>query len=244
MRNFSITLFAIIALMTGCGFDKKDLDESRLLDDNETVVFSSEGEYDLKEYLFPTQNQTHIYERIKHKDNNGDKNYNREPISINLHNQIEYTINENIVLEGIDTEYMIKDISIGKKELVDDFYDVREYRRYLNIGDYYFSYEFVDAEKSTFYQIGWTKCRVEEHLESKEILKNTYTDVLILACKSESAEGVRGEFSDKNNFSSAYYFAKGVGEIAAIGEECFTKKYNQTYKSCSKTTKQLKEILK
>jgi len=237
------TLLTIVLLMTGCGFDKKDLDDSRLLEDNETVVFSSEGRYDLKDYLFPTQNQTNIYERIKHKDINGDKNYDKEPISINLNNQIEYVLNENIVLEGVDTEYTIDDISIQKKELVDDFFDVRKYRRYVDVGSYYFSYEFVDA-KSVFYQIGWTKCRVEEHIGSKIILDKKYDDILILGCDSESAEGVRGEFSEKKNFKSAHYFAKGVGEIAAIGEECFTKKFNQTYRGCSRTTKKLKEILK
>ncbi len=246
MKNISITLFAttlFMLLISGCGFDKKDLDDSKLLDDNETVVFSSEGRYDLKEYLFPSQNQTNIYERVKHKDNGGDKNYDGEPLSINLHNQIEYVLNENIVLEGIDTKYTIKDISIEKKELVDDFYDIREYRRYVDIGDYYFSYESVDA-KSLSYKIGWTKCKVEEHINSKVILDKTYDDVLLLVCDSESAEGVRGEFKEKKNFSSALYFAKGVGQIGAIGEECFNKKYNQTYKSCTKTTKQLKEILK
>jgi len=245
MKKISITLLttAIVLLITGCGFDKKDLDKSKLLDANETVVFSSNGEYDLKEYLFPTQNQTNIYERIKHKDSNGDKNYDKEPISVNLNNQIDYTVNENIVIEGVDTTYTIGDTRIEKKELVDDFYDTRKYRRHLNIGDYYFSYESVDA-KSIFYHIGWTKCRVEEHLESKIILDKTYNDVLILGCESESAEGVRGEYSDKKNFTSTYYYAKGIGEIGAIGEECFTKKYNQTYRSCSKTTKKLKEILK
>lgn len=244
MKNIYITLFATILLITGCGFDKKDLDDSRLLEENETVVFSHEGRYDLSEYLFPTANQTNIYEKIKHKDNNGDKNYNREPISINLNNQIEYVINENVVLEGIDIEYRIKeDIHIEKKELVDDFYDIRDYRRYVDIGDYYYSYEFVDA-KSIFYQIGWTKCRVEEHIDSKIILDKKYDDILILGCDSESVEGVRGEFSDKKNFKSAHYFAKDIGEIAAIGEECFKKNYNQTYSSCSRTTKKLKEILK
>jgi hypothetical protein len=242
MKNISITLFATILLITGCVFDKKDLDDSRLLENNKTVVFSSEGRYDLKEYLFPIQNQTHIYERVKHKDNNGDKNYDKEPIRINLDDQVEYFLNENMILEGVDTKYTIKDISIEKKELLDDFYDIREYRRYVDIKDYYFSYEFVDA-KSIFYQIGWTTCRVEEHIDSKIILDKQYTDILILGCNSESAEGIRGEFSEKKNFKSAHYFAKGIGEIAAIGEECFKKKYNQTYKGCSRTTKKLKEIL-
>ena len=246
MKNISITLFTTTLFMifiSGCGFDKKDLDDSKLLDENETVVFNSEGRYDLKEYLFPSQNQTNVYERVKHRDNNGDKNYDKEPISINLNNQIEYTLNDNMVLEGADIEYTIKDISIEKKELVDNFYDIREYRRYVDVGDYYFSYESVDA-KSLWYQIGWTKCKVEEHIDSKVILDKSYDDVLLLVCDSESAEGVRGEYKNRKNFSSALYFAKGVGQIGAIGEECFNKRYNHSYRGCTKTTKQLKEILK
>ncbi len=243
MKNIFNILFVVILLISGCGFDKKDLNKIKLLDKNETVVFSGKGRYDLKDYLFPSQNQINIYERIKHKDSNGDRNYSNEPISINLHNQIEYVLNDSMVLEGTDTTYTIKDISIEKKELVDDFYDIREYRRYVDIGDYYFSYELVDA-KSVYYRIGWTKCKVEEHLNSKVILAKSYNDVLLLGCDSESAEGIRGEFEEKKDFSSVLYFAKGIGQIGAIGEECFDKKYNKTYQSCSQTTKQLKEILK
>ena len=242
MKKIPISLLTLL-LIIGCGFDKKDLNDIRLLDDSEKVSYSDEGKYDLSEYLFPNQDVTYIYQRVKYRDNQGDKNYNKEPLRVNNSERVEYKIVGDSVKEGSDINYTIKDVSVQKIELVDDFYDVREYRRFVDINDTYYSYEHVDTA-TTLYQVGWLTCKVEEQLNYKEILDRNYSDVLILMCKSESAEGVRGEFSEKKNFTSRLYFAKDIGEIGAIGEECSIKQYNSIYKSCTKTVKQLKDILK
>ncbi len=237
-----LIFLAMLLLMVGCGFDKKNLSDIRLLDDSERVNYSDEGRYDLSDYLFPKQDVTYIYQRVKYRDNQGDKNYNKEPLRVNNNERVDYKIVGNSIKEGSDINYTIKDVSIQKIELVDDFYDVREYRRFIDINDTYYSYEHVD-NATTLYQVGWVTCKVEEHISQKEILDRNYSDVLILMCKSESAEGVRGEFSEKKNFTSRLYFAKDIGEIGAIGEECRIREYNSVYKSCTKTVKQLKEIL-
>ncbi len=242
MKNVSISLVTVL-LIAGCGFDKKDLNDIVLLDEDEKVVYSDNGDYDLSEYLFPDKNQTNIYKTIKYRDNQGDRNYNHQPFRANSNEEVVYTIYGKNIKEGVDVNYTIKDFSVRKAELVDDFYDIREYRRFVDINDIYYSYEHVD-NATTLYQIGWVTCKIEEHNSSKEILNKTYNDVLTLSCKSESAQGVRGEFSEKKTFTSRLYFAKNIGEIGAIGEECTIKKYNSIYKSCMKTIKQLKDISK
>jgi len=246
---FSLPMMMIM-IISGCGvLDKKNINDTRLLNDNEEVVYIAQGKYDLTNYLFPNTNQTYIYQRAKYKDNYGDKNFNSEPISINDSEVVEYVITDNIISEGDSIKYIIQDdnISLLKQELVDDFYDNRKYRRYVDIGDYYYSYKNVDA-KSAFYQIGWLKCQAKEHYDTKSIsiLDNnkTYSDVLLLGCQSQSLNGVRGEFSEKKTFRTELYFAKDIGEIAAVGEECTIKKYNRNYISCTKVVKKLKEIIK
>ncbi|HHB93632.1 MAG TPA: hypothetical protein ENK88_00610, partial [Campylobacterales bacterium] len=225
MKKSILFSLPLIMIISGCGvLDKKNINDTRLLDDSEKVVYVSQGKYDLTNYLFPNTNQTYIYQRAKYKDNQGDKNFNSEPISFNDSEVVEYVIDNNTISEGDSTKYTIPDdnVSLLKQELVNDFYDIRKYRRYVDIGDYYFSYEHVDAD-STLYQIGWMKCQVKEHNNtiSISVLDNnkTYSDVLLLGCESESANGVRGEFSEEKTFRTELYFAKNIGEIAAVGEE-------------------------
>jgi hypothetical protein len=126
--------------------------------------------------------------------------------------------------------------------VVDDFYDIREYRRFVDINDTYYSYTHADGA-TIQYQVGWLTCQVLEHNSSTEILGNTYNDVLTLGCKSVSKQGVRGEFSEYTFLHSRLYFAKHIGKIAAVGEKCNTKRYDSIYKTCTKKVKKLKKIL-
>jgi len=239
MRN--VLSFSIMAvLLMGCGMHKKDLSDVKLLDANETVNFNEKGGYDLSEYMFPNKTQTNIYKRVKYKDNKGDGVYT-EPFLINNDEQIDYRMDGNTVQEGSNTEYTVTDLRIEKKELIDDFYDIREYRRHVNVGDYYFTYEYIDSE-SVLYQIGFVKCQVKEHLDTQLILDNNYSDVLRLGCESESTEGVRGEFREKKIFETSLYFAKNIGQIGAIGEECLDREYAHDYRNCTRTTRELIKV--
>jgi len=243
MQRVSIFILSIL-LFSGCGFDKKDLNDIKLLDENEKVVYpeKEQGDFDLKDYLFPDKNQINIYKVVKYRDNGGDRRYNENnPFMLNENEAVEYIVSENIIKEGSNTEYTVKDFSIQRKELVDEFYDIRDYRRFVDINDTYYSYEHVD-NATTLYQVGYLLCKVMGHSDSKKILEKEYSDVLELMCKSESAQGVRGEFREKKLFSVTYYFAKGIGEIGAIGEECNIRDYDTIYKSCIKSKKELKDI--
>lgn len=240
MKNILI-FSTVLLIITGCGLDKKDIDDITLLNNNESVDFNGTGKYDLRQYLLPKKSQTNIYQKIKQKDNKGDENYN-DPYIINNDNQIEYIVDVNIIKELYNIDYTITDSKIIKKELVDDFYDIREYRKNINVGDFYYIYESVDTE-SVLYQVGYTKCKVTEHLDTKKILDKDYNDILHLSCKQESKEGVRGEFSELKIFFSEYYYAKDIGEISAEGEVCTEKVYDKTYRQCTKTTKKLLNIV-
>ena len=72
MKNILIFSTALL-LITGCGLDKKDMEDITLLDKNESVNFDATGKYDLRQYLLPTKSQTNIYKRVKQKDNGGDR---------------------------------------------------------------------------------------------------------------------------------------------------------------------------
>ncbi|NEW60384.1 hypothetical protein GSY74_03740 [Sulfurovum sp. bin170] len=240
MKN--ILIFSTIALLlVGCDVHKKDMEDITLLDKSESVDFEATGRYDLREYILPAKSQTNIYQRVKLRDSGGDREY-KEPYMINNDDHIEYLVDGDTIKELYDTDYTITDSKIIKKELVDDFYDIREYRRNLNIGDFYYIYEYVDAE-SVLYQVGYTKCKVTEHLDTQEILDKSYSDILHLSCEQESKEGVRGEFSERKIFVSEYYYAKNIGQIAAVGEVCTEKTYDKTYRQCTKTTKKLINIV-
>ncbi len=244
MKSRSVFILLSIVSIIGCGLGKKDLNDIKLLEESEKVVYDSSGQYDLTEYLFPFENQTSVYQVVSYRDKDGDKNYNlSQPLNFNVSKRIEYVVADNFIEEGIDITYTIDDLKIREEKLIDDFYDIRDYRRYVDIGDTYYSYENIDA-KDAFYQIGWLTCHIEEHNRSKKILDRTYQDVLTLFCKSESAQGVRGEFSEKRVFTTRFYFAKNIGKIASVGETCTTKRYNKNYKSCRFSKKELKEILK
>ena len=62
-------------------------------------------------------------------------------------------------------------------------------------------------------------------------------------CKSESSQGVRGEFRESKQFTTRLYFAKDIGKIKSDGKECTVREYNRIYKSCIRKVKELKEIL-
>jgi hypothetical protein len=231
----------VLLLIIGCDVNKKDIEDITLLDNNESVDFNATGRYNLRQYLLPIKSQTNIYKIVKQKDNRGDREYN-EPYIINNDNQIEYLIDGDIIKELYQTEYTITDSKIIRKEIVDDFYDIREYRKNINIGDFYYIYQFIDAE-SVLYQVGYRKCKVTEHFNKQEILDKSYSDILHLSCEQESKEGVRGEFSERKFFVSEYYYAKDIGQIAAVGEVCTEKIYDKTYRQCTKTTKKLINIV-
>jgi hypothetical protein len=178
----------------------------------------------------------------KYRDNQGDRNYDDTAPSKRV-KQVKYIIEGNSIKEGFDANYTIEDFTIKEIRLIDDFYGYRDYRRFVDINDTFYSYEHVDNKK-TFYQIGWVTCRVMEHNSSISILGKEYKDVLKLVCKSKSQEGVRGEFKNKKRFITEFFFAKDIGEIGVYGEECNIKEYSSIYKSCIKTTKELENILK
>jgi hypothetical protein len=237
MHRVSITIFLFLLFINSCEFNgEENLIDIKLLDDSQKVIYLDSGEFDLKDYLFPDKNQTNVYRVVKYKDKSRDGIF-----MLDENEPIEYFLSKNVVREGLDINYTISSFKVKKMEFINGYYDIREYRRFVDINDTYYSYEHIDNKKE--YQIGYLVCRVIGHRDIKNVLGNEYKDILELMCKSESLEGVRG-FREKRYFSVIYFYARGIGEIEAIGKECSIKYHNNLYKSCINSKKLLKYIKK
>jgi len=211
-NNLRITL--ILLFLTGCGvFNKKDLNDEKLLGTDEHVDFNASGKYDLSEYLFPSESKTLIYNVTTYNKNNNSQNIN-ETVD-------EYVRDVNIVKLNDNISYEIEVQAIQKKELIDGFfYDNRKYRRHLNIGDVYYSFEYVELKGTKYRRLGKLVCKVENHLETEEILNKNYKDILKLFCTGEFFEGtLNNSYSVRKNFKIISFYAKQVGLIGSIFEK-------------------------
>ena len=234
-------LSTLIFLLIGCKTTKEDINNITLLDDNETVKYDNEGQYDLSQYILPSQNQRNIYQVSKYEYNIESKTSNQNPLIVINNEYVDYIIEDSITKIGYNTEYKVSDIAIYRKEFVDDSYDERYYSRYVDIGDYYYIFENIDID-STYTQSGINKCFIKEHMDSTVVMNRTYTDILHLSCQGKFKEEVIGDFFELKEFIADYYFAKGIGQVQLISVKCTDSKFNKTaYHSCIETDRKLKE---
>jgi hypothetical protein len=234
-------LSTLIFLLIGCKTTKEDINNITLLDDNETVKYDNEGQYDLSQYILPSQNQRNIYQVSKYEYNIESKTSSQNPLVVINNEYVDYIIEDGITKIGYNTEYQVNDIAIYRKEFVDDRYDKRYYARYLDIGEYYYIFENIDID-STYTQSGLNKCLFKEHMDSTLVMNKKYTDILHLSCQGKFKEEVIGEFFEIKEFIVDYYFAKGIGQVQLTSIKCTDSKFNQTaYHSCIETDRKLKE---
>ena len=222
--------------MTGCGvFDKKDLNDEHLLGTDEYVDYNGTGEYDLSDYLFPSENKTLNYRVTSFRAINNEDYDLKNPQSINNNKLNEYVHNGNKVSLNQNIEYSIETKIIEKKELIENFYDTRKFRRYLNVGEVYYSYENVDL-KGKYHRLGKLVCKIEEHNTTKKILGKNYNDVLQLGCEGDFIERVRdNSFSIKKSFKTTDFYAKKSGFIGGISQRCETTTTgDESYKECTR----------
>ena len=240
MKN--ILLIVPLFLIVGCGvFDKKNLNDEKLLNDNEYVDYSdSNGSYDLADYLFPNKNQTNQYEvetinrdvkgkeLARHKSNRNNKYLLIDDNRVDLGENISYFIQKNI---------------IRKKEFINDFDDFKDYRRYLDKGDVYFSYEEIDLQDA-YNQVGKLVCRLVEHNSTMSVFKTKYNDVLHLGCIGDFGEGTLEGFSKETFFNIEGFYAKNIGLIKQVSYRCEDTKYGTTnYAFCVDSTKSIQKIV-
>ena len=241
MKKYFIISTLLVAI-TGCGvFDKKNLNNEKLLTEEEHVDYNGTGKYDLSNYIFPNKSDSLVYSIAKYRKGANDKNFDfKNPISINNNKIEEYVYSDNRVLLNKNIEYLIGTNYIQKKELIGDFYDVRKFRRFLNETDVYYSYEQVDL-KNSYRRAGKTVCKVVKHLPSQKIKDIDYNDVLHLNCIGDYKEAViNNSFSKKKDFQINSFYAKDIGLIGEISERCEdTVTGIQRNKECTRIEKTL-----
>ena len=218
-----------------------DLNDEKLLNANEHVDYTdTNGSYDLADYLFPNKNQTNQYEvetinsdmegieLSRHKSNRNNEYLLIDTNRVNLGENISYFINKNI---------------IRKQEFINNFDDFRDYKRYLDKGDVYFSYEEINL-KDSYNQVGKLVCRLVEHNSTMSILKNKYNNILHLGCIGDFGEGTLEGFSKETFFNIDGFYAKNIGLIKQVSHKCERTEYGSTdYAFCVDSTKNIQKIL-
>ena len=231
-----------LLLIIGCGtFDKKNLNDEKLLNDNERVDYTdTNGSYDLADYLFPTKTQTNRYAiEVINRDLEG--------VELSRHKvnrDEQYLIIDNNRIDLGDTiSYFIDKSTIRKKEFTNNSDDITDYRRYLNKGDVYFSYEEINL-KDSYNQVGKLVCRVVEHNNTIHVLDINYSDVLHVGCIGDFGEGTLEGFSKETFFNIDGFYAKNIGLIKKTSYRCENTQYGSSnYAFCIDTTKNIQTIL-
>ena len=211
---------SLIIVTTGCGGgdDQKEPTAQEV-----TLEYKTSGTYDLSQYMAPTENKINNYREKTYEDNQGGKNYG-EPTE--AFPTIRFDINASTIKEydsdGTDTIYTILNDRIKSLDADDNTVDYIV--RYANIGDYIDKTIIETNVNGTSLNIS-SLCKLNGHLESKEINNVTYSDIIEISCVSNSnSSGNVGDnnFTTTSTSTDTYYLAKEVGEINSIEESCNT----------------------
>jgi hypothetical protein len=251
MRNKSMKLFltcfsvVTVLALSGCGGS----DSESSIDLDAKVLYKTAAEYDLKDYVAPSENTLKTYRELTYVNNDGKKSFKGDPdeeITVE-----KYDINGNTIVvkdknDAIDEIYIIKTDRIENK---DDLNDTTpdELARYVDIGDYVF----VDNQSTDFSnQIpiqGKTACKVTKHYATKELNKVDYNDVLKIECQvvangETTANGILIKYS--YDVTEESYHAKGLGEVYSESISCqdvktTINKQTTTNSTCEKETTSL-----
>jgi hypothetical protein len=240
MKN--LLFISLLFIIVGCGaFDKKDLNDEKLLLDDEYVDFNdTNGTYDLVDYMFPNKSQNNIYVvETKNSDING--------LLLNENNTSvmdEFIlVDDNYITLGDKISYFIDKNTIIKEEFINNSYDIRKYKRFIDKGEVYFSYDEVNIQ-DTYIQVGKLVCRLQDHSNTMEILGYTYEDVVHLNCIGDFGEGANEGFNEETSFTIDGYYAKNIGLIGFLSYRCENKEYgNSGYTFCTDSKKSIQNIL-
>ena len=238
MKN-SIILLSSLLLIVGCGvFNKKNINDEKLLKDNERVDLTDpSGTYDLADYLFPKENHIYEYEITTESKRN-------EEVSDSyvVNRQNDYSIDGQLITLNEDITYSISNLIISKVQLFNNFKKESKFRRNLDINDTYESFEQINIQKN-YFQIGMLYCQLKGHLESMELLNKKYTDVIHLTCFGDFEESSI-DFKETRVFRIDGFYAKNIGRINEVLQERQVNTYGNTQDNIqSNETTILKTIL-
>jgi len=222
----------LIIVTTGCGGDD---DKKELTAEEVTLEYKTSGAYDLSQYIAPAENKTNIYVKNTYINNDAQPNDTTYPTT-------QFDINTTTI-----KQYDSDDTNITYTILNDriKLLNKNDTIRYANIGDY-ISKTIIKTNTNGNNLNMSSLCKLNKHIESKEINNNTYTDIVEIVCTSKfnSTGKTNGiDSSVTRDGTKTYYLAKEVGKISEIQEDCETTIFNKVdSNNCKKIVTEITNI--
>ncbi len=227
-----------IVLMNGCGSSgdsKVDLSAVK-------VEYKNAATYDLSQYLIPTRNQINNYANTTFTNTKGKKDYKETPDEPAVASVEKYDVNGSIIKEfdGSDALITTSTVTADRISQLDEDGTTQVLARFADKGDY-----FTKRTRTNSDGINITlACKVKNHLETKNIGSQTYTDVLEVECPFEGIQTTTlggQQATVKSEGSSINFFAKDDSLILSTTETCVTTKVgdNTVSKRCIKEIEKL-----
>ena len=224
----SLVLIAFI----GCGSDSK----KEILLKDVVVEFKTAGDYDLSLYS-PTSNMLNSYLSEDFIDKKGGKKYSSTPTETHTYTErteVNGTISKDYTDGVLDTTRTI--LSDRMQELDAEDNEVTDLVRFGNKGDS-INKKLINSTEAGITLDIVIVCKIDSHLDSKEVNGKSYSDVLKITCQSESLSSGANNgitFSTTSDGTIQSFIAKGVGSIYSTSEFCEESALIQS--SGSKTT--------
>jgi len=245
MKQLSIKLALTLGLLlsiVGCGGDddKANPPVEIVLD------FGTVGDYNLSEYLFPTENQINNYRDKEYKNSEGKREYDNLDANETFYS-VRYTVNDDLVKEfredSLHTNHHIQDDRI--KSIIVDNNKTTEIVKYADIDNYIIKSEAevtVDGRHGTDSII----CRISGYKNEKEVINTVYENVLEVSCViADTSSGTfnGSQFETSRDGVYLIYLAKDIGKISSTLDVCDITTLNSLSETmCKKTVTELTTI--
>jgi hypothetical protein len=222
--------------MSGCSdeSDTPPVSEAPHLD------FRTSGTYDFSEYLFPVESQFNNYRDKSYLDDTGSRNYTD-------YNETFYSLwyenNGTAIQEyrdgSLKGKYLILEDRI---KAVTDENSTRSYVRFLEEKQYVVLQE-IPGEGDEGLDTSTDMCQITKHEERRVVAGNTYEDVLVMQCQSNSTKHdvlAETEIETVTDTDYTAYLAKDIGMIESIHDSCTSNTFGTlSEKKCKKIVTEL-----
>ena len=248
LRNTLLVTAVIFSV--GCGGSSSGHNSTSL-------DFKTSGTYDLRQYIVPAQNQLSTFVERTYKDTEGNHIYGSMPTATSeLTQRYEVGNNSVKIYDGhgqLDTTYTITQTAITQQ--ISDpnslqFDAVVTMVRFANLGDPVANNILNTPVPNAADDIAMTlTCSLKDHFDSKSLNTKTYDDVIAVACQGFTDTDIAYQdtpMSISITNTTTFYYAKSIGEIGSVNENCYmisSAQTAQTVQQCSKTVSEITSIL-